>query len=131
MTDVISEAERNAIRADVLNVLPDMCLFGAVTESQSGAYHGEPSVSWGTAEIPCFVDQQLAKEHMSGQATLEDAVIRVMATETVANTSLIKVTKRFGETLASPEVYAVQGAPKRDLVFLYVNCKLAVGNARG
>lgn len=119
---MLTSADFTTMRADVADSLLDTCVIG-VMGSASGV---EPTAAYTYTANPVACGFAPMPSGEAGgdapQVTMTDAVLRLALTETVTGDSRIKLTKRFGTTLTTPEYYAVIGEPKRGHT-LFV-CKL-------
>lgn len=91
----------------------DACVLGSLSESGSGwGTSSAPAWTYSTTEIACGVGPQKSDQVMDGSgATITHVDIRLPHGTVVTGQQRIKVTKRFGVALATPEYYAIEGAP--------------------
>lgn len=81
--------------------------------------------------VRCFVDTSKSLEVTDGTETsMTDAIIRVPLGSAITAKSRLKVTLRYRETISSPDIYAVMGAPKNGRSSMVINCKLVTGESR-
>ena len=103
------------------------------TASNGGFGSGATVQSWTyntTATVKCTVDTSKSNQVQDGtQTTITDAVIYVPCDTSITAESRVKVTHRHRVALATPEYYAVIGAPKDAPNSMVLNCKRLTGNS--
>ncbi len=103
----------------------DRCVILAYHASRDS--YGLPKPAYTTGEeIPCGLDEGNRTEQQSiGHVPLTDAVLRLPLTATITSLSRVRVTRRHGEAVRSPQpVYEVVGVPRLGASGLLVNLRL-------
>ena len=88
--------------------------------------YGMPIKGWAEdEEIACGYDAKAIKEVMNGtEVTLTDARLRLPIGTTLDRRDRFKITKRFGEILASPPTYEILGEPRQGPSGLLLDLRL-------
>jgi hypothetical protein len=109
----LGTAELASLREHAEASMLDACVLGTLAESGSGwGTSSAPTWTYATTEIACGVGPQQSDQVQDGSgATITHVDIRLPHGAAVTGQHRIKVTKRFGVALATPEYYAIDGAP--------------------
>lgn len=110
-----SAAELASMRATQVESLMDACVIQR-HKYTANAYNEQVS-SWtdDKAETACGLDMRPGSERYSNRMTTltYDATVRLPITASVDEKDRIKITKRFGETLATALVFDIAGPVQR------------------
>ena len=114
--------------------MQDTLQIGTGTGGRASFGNAPGATTWAyddTNPVRCFVDSAKSGEVKDGtEVTITDAEIRVPLGSSITAKSRVKVTHRFRETLDTPEIYAVIGAPKNGRSSMVLNCKRVTGESR-
>ena len=109
MSYQFTAADLTSMRAAQDGHMLDTCDIQAISTAKDS--FGQVVESWPTdaADIVCGLDMRPGSErHGSDKTVVEyDATVRLPISTTVDLRSKIRVTKRFGETLSTPLVFAI------------------------
>jgi hypothetical protein len=123
----LSSTELERMRDTAESSFMDSCKLGTPSGSGFNSDPGSTSYSWGS-EIACGFDANPAGEAEGGsQAPVVDAMLRLPIGTTVTEEYRVRITKRHGEALGTPEEYTIDGAPDRGVSALVLKLKYVAG----
>jgi hypothetical protein len=112
----LSDGELIALQATQEAAMPDECMLLRRVETGTDAY-GMPEVEWvASPPYPCGLADRASREVLAGtQVPLYDARLRLpLALDgAIDEADRVRITKRFGQALASPAEYEFIGLPRR------------------
>ena len=108
-------AELAAMREAQESFMGDACQIGTIHESQDDLGQPVPEPASYSAETPCGLQmtgglQSAERRTSDGTIVSADAKLRLPHDAAITDTSVVKITKRFGAAI-TPIVYEVMGAP--------------------
>jgi hypothetical protein len=108
----------------------DTCRLGAVPEFEYGSLDSVPEDPLYSDGQPCGFEPGRRGEVEDGsQAPIYDAILRLPVTASVASIDRVELTHRHGTALASPQIYAVVGAPELGPSANVLTLKLITGES--
>lgn len=131
--------ELDRMRATQDSAMMDTCLLGERVELSRDVY-GMPVVGWSWGDpVICGLNPVKHVEIMDGtEVVLTDAVLRLPIDTVITHVDRVQITRRYGETLITPWVFACIGMPRRGPSGLLLNLRLvtfgagiAVGSGSG
>jgi len=125
----LSTTELTELRNSHERTMRDVLVIGTPA-AQSGSEPTKGDYTYSTTEIACGVNTNISNEVTDGtKATVTDGTIRVPWATSISSANRVKVTKRDAVALATPEVYAILGTPKRARAELILNVLRVVGDS--
>ncbi len=109
----LSSQELADMRVTQDGAMQDTCLIAEPGTSSTNAYK-LPTNTWDWAhatQSECGFDASPSAEVLN-QVPTSEVTLRLPVTRTISNRARVRVTKRFGETQASPVTYEVVGMPR-------------------
>ena len=108
-------AELTGMRDVQESFMADACQIGTVTNSQNDMGEIVPGTPSYAAETVCGLQmtgglQSAERRTSDGTIVSADATLRLPHDAVITDTSVVKITKRFGEAI-TPMVYEVMGVP--------------------
>lgn len=93
----------------------DLCVIQRYSSTPDKMNRPQPTYSDDSAGTKCGLDMRPGRKQFGSEMTLltYDATLRLPITTMLSVNDHIKVTQRFGEPLASPEVYGIVGPIQR------------------
>jgi hypothetical protein len=90
----------------------DTCLIAEPTSTEDDYNNEVETFTWASApQEVCGFNGNPSREVLN-QVPTSEAIVRVPITRTISNRARVRITKRFGETEASPITYEVVGMPR-------------------
>ena len=124
---VPSASQRSRMQATFDASMPDTCHIVTRTPGPVDDY-GNPTVTWteGTTDVACGLDMRNSYEVLaSTQVLVYDARLRLPIATVITNLDRIKITKRYGATLATALLYEVIGPPRQGPSGIVVDLRTA------
>jgi hypothetical protein len=109
-----SADELTRMRATQEAAMQDTCVLLARLEGEQDE-RGYPATEWSeSAPVACGLDPRPKGELLGGaEVRLVDARLRLAIDTDVTHLDRVRITHRFGEELAMPELFAVLGEARR------------------
>ena len=125
---MLTAAELADMTATAEESMMDTCVIQVSSATVNGIGEEDITYTDGSA-IACGVrfqsDQRLERETINGVAYEIDATVRLPKDTTIGTRDRIKVTKRYGATLAAPWVFEVIGEAQLGPTALVTRCRQA------
>jgi hypothetical protein len=122
--------ELDGMRDTQESAMMDTCVLGLRVETATDDY-GMPVVGWSWGDpLICGLNPIKHVEVMDGtEVVLTDAVLRLPVDTVITHVDRVQVTRRYGETLITPWVFACIGMPRLGPSGLLLNLRLVTFGA--
>jgi hypothetical protein len=112
---IFNAADLVRMRATQVAHMQDECVIGRFSITPNSMNEQVRTITYELTPTTCGLDMRTGIERHSAQFTTltYDASVRLPITVTVDKKDQIKITKRFGETLAVPLIYEIVGPIQR------------------
>jgi hypothetical protein len=124
--NALSTAELSHMQAANTSAMWDTCCIVSRTAGLLDEF-GNPADVWTEgADLACGLDMRTSYEVLQGtQVPVRAPRLRLPFGTVVTNLDRIKITKRYGVTLAAPLMYEIIGPPRQGPVGVQIDLKTA------
>ena len=130
----IPEKERDVFRHNAEAMMRDRCQLGTPTQPDDGPEPGPSAYTWGK-EIPCgfrfLSPDDVTADGVGQHVPTSDAVARLPSQYRITPDMRFRLTRRFGDTLATPLDFTVVGDARVGMFAQRVSLRRVTGGSIG